>query len=187
MIKFRCPNCGQKIAVNDEGAGVVISCPTCVITIVVPSETQAEFRQPIPSQTSASLVPVEKLVVEQRQEGSAALLRAELRPHLARLMMDKLVRALFSQRAHLLETQQASTACVAELEQRLMKVQEQLQARLNAYERRIADLDKQLVAAQEENRELVRARFQLARKVLELEQKQRTRVDLRDAGFLLGA
>ena len=35
MIKFRCPNCTQKIAVNDEGAGVTIACPNCEVSLFV--------------------------------------------------------------------------------------------------------------------------------------------------------
>jgi peptidoglycan hydrolase CwlO-like protein len=102
-------------------------------------------------------------------------------------MMDKLVRALFSQRAHLLEAQYTSTERVAEMEQRLVKIQELLQARLNAYEKRVGDLERQLTLAQEENRDLMRAKFHLAKKVVELQARQQTRVDLRDAGFLLRA
>lgn len=44
MIKFRCPNCTQKISVNYEGADAVIGCPTCTQTIIVPLQTSAEFR-----------------------------------------------------------------------------------------------------------------------------------------------
>ena len=47
-------------------------------------------------------------------------------PHLARLMMNKLVQALFSQRAHLLDSQNAGTQRVVELEQRLIKAQQQV-------------------------------------------------------------
>ena len=202
MVKFRCPHCGQKIGVNDEGAGVVISCPTCVASIVVPTETQVEFRQLNPSPAFVPLAPVElvdsvrtseplqqneAVVVERRAGRIATLLRAELRPHLARLMMDKLVGALFSQRAHLLETQQASTERVTAMEERLIKIQGLLQARLNTYGKRVNELEKQLAQAQEENRELVHTRFQLAKKIVELEARQQTRVSLRDAGFLLRA
>ncbi len=202
MVKFRCPHCGQKIGVNDEGIGVAISCPTCVASITVPAQTDLEFPAPAPRSIHSPLTPVEllgsvktseplrrdeTLVAPERNGKTAALLRAELRPHLARLMMDKFVRALFSQRAHLLETQQASTERVADMEQRLIKIQVLLQARLNAYAKRVEELDRQLAQAQEENRELMRAKFQLAKKVVELEARQQTRVDLRDAGFLLRA
>lgn len=202
MIKFRCPYCGQKIGVNNEGTGVAISCPTCVAGIVVPIEADPEFRMaatgvqstPLTSfelidsvKTNEPLLRDEALVAPERNGKTAALLRAELRPHLARLMMDKLVGALFSQRAHLLDTQQASTERVNEMERRLIKIQELLQSRLNTYAKRVEKLERMLVQAQEENRELTRTKFQLAQKVVELETRQRTRVDLGDAGFLLRA
>lgn len=202
MVKFRCPHCGQKIGVNDEGTGVAISCPTCVVSIVVPAQTDPEFRAPAtgsiltpvapvelldPVKTSEPLRRDETLVAPERDGKTAALLRAELRPHLARLMMDKLVGALFSQRAHLLETQQASTERVTEMEQRLGKIQELLQTRLNTYAKRVEHLEGQLAQTQEENRELMHSKFQLAKKIVELEARQQSRVDLRDAGFLLRA
>lgn len=183
MIKFRCPNCGQKIAVNDEGAGVVISCTTCTEYIMVPFETQTEFQQqpsvPCTAQpVSLELVPA---APEERAEQPPAQLREALMPHLARLMMNKLVSALFSQRAHLMKTQDDSTVRVTELEQRLLKVHEQLQAR-------IAELERELARQKDENRDLVRAKVLLTRKAMEAEQRMhRSPVDLRDAGFLLRA
>ena len=44
MVKFRCPCCGQRIAVDDKGIGAFISCPTCADGIVVPAETAMEFQ-----------------------------------------------------------------------------------------------------------------------------------------------
>jgi len=36
VIKFRCLNCGQKLAVSDDGVNAVISCTNCREAIVVP-------------------------------------------------------------------------------------------------------------------------------------------------------
>ena len=35
-IKFRCPECNQKIAVEASAAGVKIDCPTCHSQLVIP-------------------------------------------------------------------------------------------------------------------------------------------------------
>jgi len=94
-------------------------------------------------------------------------LHERLLPHLARLMMDKLVQKLVSQREHLLDTQQRAVADMAELEERLEKVHAPLQDRLRAYEQRIGDLEKELALKGEENRELIKAKIQMARKQLE--------------------
>jgi hypothetical protein len=61
---------------------------------------------------------------------------------------------------------------MAELEARLEKVQAPLQERLQAYERRIADLEKELTVKGEENRELIKAKIQIIRKQLEIEREK---------------
>ena len=57
-----------------------------------------------------------------------------------------------------------------------------------AYETRIAELEGQLAAKEEECHDLMRENFQLAKKALETENTAMPRrVNLRDAGFLLRA
>jgi len=81
---------------------------------------------------------------ERRANEATAMVRAGLIPHLARLMADKLVRKLLWQRTHLVENQRITAAHVAELEQRLGQLQPKLQSRLDAYEKRIAELEHEL-------------------------------------------
>jgi predicted nucleic acid-binding Zn-ribbon protein len=125
----------------------------------------------------------------ERVEGGSTTLRMALIPHLARMMMNRLVQALFAQRETLIDTQAEATKRMADLEERIARAQVTVQDRFAAYENRIAELEKQLVAAEEEKRELMRQKFQLARKALEAENAaaQPSRVNLRDAGFLLRA
>jgi len=120
--------------------------------------------------------------------GVPATLRAALIPQLARMMMSRLVQALFAQRTTLIDTQEEATRRMAELEERIARAQESLQGRFAAYENRIAELEKLLAAKEEENRELMRQNFQLAKRALEAENSpQPGRMDLSDAGFLLRA
>ena len=178
MIKFRCARCGQKIAVNDEGAGAVIACTTCLETIIVPPETAAEFQQP--SAPVALSVPVvvernwqERLTVaEHRAESATTLVRAGLLPHLARLMMDKLVQALVRQRGQLLETQQVGTDRMLDLEQRVVRVQEQWQLRLAESEKCITELQAELAVKEQENRELRRNNVLLTQYLMEAERER---------------
>ena len=126
-------------------------------------------------------------------------MRMALIPHLARMMMNRLVQAMFAQRETLLDTQAEATKRMSELEERIAKAQLTVQDRFAAYENRIAELEKQLLAVEEEKRELMQQNFQLARKALELENATAsavaenarafgaTRVDLSNAGFLLRA
>ena len=78
-------------------------------------------------------------------------------------MKDRLFRGVASQRAHLLLTQQAGASQVAELEQRLAKIQSQMQNRFGAYERRIAELEQEVIAKEKLNRELLEAKAQAMR------------------------
>ena len=59
-----------------------------------------------------------------------------------------------------------------ELEQRLVAVQAPAEDRLKAYEERIAELEKDLTAKGEENRELIKATIEMARKRMEAERSK---------------
>jgi hypothetical protein len=109
-------------------------------------------------------------------------------PHLARMMMNRLVQALFAQRESLIDTQAQATRRMEELEERISRAQTNVEKKITLYESRIAELENQLAAKEEENRALMRTNFQLAKKALEMESSpQPARVNLSDAGFLLRA
>ena len=111
-------------------------------------------------------------LAEQRAAQSTAALRAGLLPHLAQWLKNKLVGRLLADRSHLLSIQERAERAVAELEQRLAKLQAPLEERLQAYEQRIAELEQELTAQGEENRELIQAQIDLTRKKLAAEQGQ---------------
>lgn len=135
-------------------------------------------RKPAASAPSSSLalVPVDAaaeagwkaraLAAEARADKASALLKARLMPQLARWMMGELVQRLLHQRAGLLTSQEKAEQEVAELEKRLEKLHAPLEDRLKAYERRIAQLERELAVKGEENRELLKARIDSARKKL---------------------
>ena len=190
MIKFHCLNCGQKLAVNDDGIGAVISCTNCTERIVVPPYSITAFFLAEPTRTSSSTVAggMELMRPAREREGVPAPVRTALIPHLARMMMNRLVQALFAQRESLIDTQAEATKRMADLEERIARAQVNVQTRFAAYENRIAELERQLAAAEEEKRDLMRVNFQLAKKALETENApQPSRVNLREAGFLLRA
>jgi DNA-directed RNA polymerase subunit RPC12/RpoP len=191
VIKFRCLNCGQKLAVVEDGIGAVVSCTNCAERIVVPPYSITEFFSAEPTGPGDSPIAGLQLIrpAAEHAGGEPMAVRMALIPHLARLMMNRLVQALFAQRASLMDTQAEATKRMADLEERIARAQISVQERFAAYENRIAELEKQLAAADEEKRELMRQNFQLARKALEAENAaaQPRRVSLRDAGFLLRA
>jgi hypothetical protein len=109
------------------------------------------------------------LEAEQRVQRAQAAARAGLIAQLARWLSEKMTQKLISQREQLLDAHQSAAVEIAELEARLEKVHAPLQERLRVYEQRIAELEKDLMLKGEENRELIRAKIQIARKQLEIE------------------
>jgi DNA-directed RNA polymerase subunit RPC12/RpoP len=191
VIKFRCLNCGQKLAVSEDGVGAVVSCTNCTERIVVPPYSITEFLPAEPNRhPSAPVAGGLELFRPEKEhvEIAPTILRTALIPQLARMMMNRLVQALFAQRENLIDTQAEATQRMAELEERIAKAQVGVQKKIVAYEARIAELERQLVAKEAEKHELMRANFQLAKKALEAENAPRpSRVNLRDSGFLLRA
>lgn len=179
MIKFRCPRCGQKLAVNDEGIGMVISCTTCTESIIVPPHSIIDL-QPVALDghhaIRADILPLGHARHEragQRPDNATAIVRASVVPHLAKMMMNRLVQALLFQRSHLMQTQETATTRVEDMAQRLSKVQSQFEKRIRTYETRIKQLEEELAVKEEENRELIRANFQLSRQPCENRQPAR--------------
>ena len=109
------------------------------------------------------------LAAEARAEKATALLRARLMPQMARWMMGELIQRLLAQRSDLAHSQQRAEDDVAELEKRLEKIHAPLAERLAAYEKRIAELERDLAAKGEENKELIEAKIESARKKLATE------------------
>ena len=101
-------------------------------------------------------------------DGSGELKERAL-AELTEFAKQSLVQGLFSQRNVLLETHQKAQLELAELEARLVSLH--LSDRVQAYEKRIAELEKELESRSGEVRELTRATLLLLRKKLE-EEKQ---------------
>lgn len=111
------------------------------------------------TQTQSASWQQRALKAEASAERAQAIVRQGVLPHLRRWLKQKLVRKLADDRARLLETQQAATRKVLSVDERLSRIEAQLQQQNRAYERRIEELTCELVAAKEENRELIRARI----------------------------
>jgi hypothetical protein len=193
VIKFRCPHCSQKIAVNDEGADVGIACPTCARPCYVPRESALEFSVPTTVLVPVSAVPAPELVVELAPVESVPAVADAPRAgssRRARRLIERVVQALLFQRRRLLATQQTGTVQLAALEQRLSQLQAAYESRLHAYESRIGELEALLDRREEENRGLVRRQLELTVQALEAElTRTETEADasLRDLGAVLRA
>jgi hypothetical protein len=105
-------------------------------------------------------------------EGQAERAHQAIRTGVLGWMRDKIFRTAVHQRAELLSAQQKAEAEMWELEQRLEQLHTPLQERIVAYEKRIEDLEKDLAAKGEENRELIGARINVARQQLLVERER---------------
>jgi sugar-specific transcriptional regulator TrmB len=74
-------------------------------------------------------------------------------------LKHKLVRRLIADRSQLLGAQQAATLKAVAVEERLARIEQQIQRQNSAYQERIEALTRELIVAKEESRELIRARI----------------------------
>ena len=100
------------------------------------------------------------LAAERQADQAQAILREGLLPSLRQWLQQKLVRKLIADRVNLLEAQQAATLKVLAVDERLARVEAQVQQQTQHYERRIEELTRELLAAKEESRELIRAQIE---------------------------
>jgi sugar-specific transcriptional regulator TrmB len=78
---------------------------------------------------------------------------------LSQWLKQKLVRKLMADRAQLLEAQEEAARKALKVDERLNRIERQIQEQNQVYERRIEELNRQLLAAKEESRELIRNRI----------------------------
>ena len=133
------------------------------------------------SRQSATLMPmlanVEATDSVWRERALTAEAHAEQAKHAMKSgfmqwMRERLVQGLFHQRAELLSSQQKAEVEMHALEQRLEQLHTPLQERIAAYEKRIAELEKDLAVKGEENRELIKAKITLAKQQLTVERER---------------
>jgi hypothetical protein len=106
---------------------------------------------------------------EQRVERAQLALRAGVMTQVSTTLTGQLVQDLAVQRKDLIEAQRAAATEMKALEKRLDDLQSPLQERLRAYESRIQELETELAAKDEQNRELIKAKIAMARKQLDSE------------------
>ena len=116
---------------------------------------QPREQKPAPAQAW----PQPALPAPGQAEPDHALERAGLMAHLSQWLKQKLVRKLIADRADLMRTQQVATLQMRRMDERLAKIERQVQDQNRAYEQRIEELTRELLSAKEENRSLIQARI----------------------------
>jgi hypothetical protein len=112
------------------------------------------------------------LVAEHRARQAEEVLRHGLIPHLSRWMREKLFRKLLIDRGQLLAAQEEATRKVMDVDARLNKLEVQIQQQTRVYVKRIEELTTELLAAKEENRELIRSKITQVKIELEAARKK---------------
>jgi hypothetical protein len=114
---------------------------------------------PAMTQTQSGHWRQRALAAELEAKRATAVMRAGLIPLWGQWLKEKLVRRLMADRAELLEAQHAATLKVMAVDERLAKVELQIQRQNQVYERRIEELTRELLVAKEGQRELIRAQI----------------------------
>jgi hypothetical protein len=133
----------------------------------------------VPSAPGTALVPIgagadwqrRALEAEAIASKQAKILGEKVGPELVEFAKQSLVQGLYSQRNVLMETQRRAQDALAELELRLGELHLPVQERIQVYEKRITELEKELETRGDEMRELTRATLLLVREKLEQERR----------------
>jgi hypothetical protein len=192
-VKIVC-SCGQKYAFDvyplNGGMPSPVKCPVCgvdgtavaneIIAIALQAQPSPLIIRPrsLAQLPPAGVTPVNAEVevwrkrafdAERRADQAQAAARAGLAPHLAQMLKETVVQELAMQRRELLKAQEEAALEIAAMIRRFDSVQAPLQERLHSYEARIQELEKELSALNEENRELLKLKIEMIRRQLEVE------------------
>ena len=192
-VKIVC-SCGQKYAFDvyplNGCMPSPIKCPVCgldgtavaneIIAIALQAQPSPLILRPrsLVQPPPAEVTPVNAEVeawrkrafdAERRADQAQAAARASLAPHLAQMLKETVVQELAMQRRELLKAQEEAALEIAAMIRRFDSVQAPLQERLRSYEARIQELEKELSALNEENRELLKLKIEMIRHQLEVE------------------
>jgi endonuclease/exonuclease/phosphatase family metal-dependent hydrolase len=107
------------------------------------------------------------LSAERKAQTAIASAQPGMAPHVAGLMKDEVVSHLLDQRAEAAQAQESGAAALSGLEGKLASIQAHTALRVQLYEKRIAQLEAQLLAKEEINRQLLVAEIEGAREALQ--------------------
>jgi hypothetical protein len=87
------------------------------------------------------------------------LLRQGLMTQMSRWLKETFISRLLSERQNMLAVQEVATLKALAVDQRLSKLETEIQEKNDAYQKRIDVLSRELLTAREENRELIRGQI----------------------------
>jgi hypothetical protein len=172
-VKITC-SCGQKYAFEvtpeDGRMPSAVHCPVCRREGTAAANEVIAAKLGIPKPSHDLIGPTDywkqrALDAEDRADKAAIILREKMADSLKEVVVQELV----SQRRELLNAHEAAAAEIAELIGRMDKAQAPLHERLRAYEAHIQQLEKELAARCEENRELLKLKIEMTKQLFETE------------------
>jgi hypothetical protein len=114
---------------------------------------------PSARQTQSATWEQRALAAEAQAKHAQTIIQQGLLPDLGRWLKQKFLRKLLVHRSQLLAAQEEATRKVMAVDARLTKLELQIQQQTQSYMRRIEELTAELLAAKEENRELIRSKI----------------------------
>jgi hypothetical protein len=132
-----------------------------------PPQPVIHLEAPGTTNTHAQALQLRPATSEHHREPATEALRAGLIAELSRWLKQRLLRKLIADRLHLVETQRAAALKASAVEDRLARLEHQIQRQNMGYQQRIEDLTRALIAAKEENRDLIRAQIRQVKAEME--------------------
>jgi len=114
---------------------------------------------PVPSLSSPIMAAAEAPALPESLGTVDPAVRRSVMRELAAWLKQKFVRKLLTDRDQLMQAQNLATRMATTLDTRLARIEAQIQVQNQAYLRRIEELNRELAAAREENRDLIRERI----------------------------
>jgi hypothetical protein len=121
------------------------------------------------------------LLAEQQSALDRESLRTGLKDQLADWLKQRFVRKIVADRAAMIQAQNAAALQALAVDERLARIEKQIQDQNEAYERRIAELTTELNAARSENREMIRSRISQVKAEM-LKARERLMAEARQGG-----
>lgn len=166
----KCPVCGvDGTSVANEVIAIALKEQPSPLTLRPKSLVQPPPAELTPANAEVEVWRKRAFDAERRADQAQAAARASMAPHLAQMLRETVVQELAMQRRELLKAQEEATLEIAAMIRRFDSVQTPLQERLHSYETRIQELEKELNALNEENRELLKLKIEMIRHQLEVE------------------
>ncbi len=134
------------------------------VLVTSPSTTGSTAEESIPAVSQPVIQQLQvwqqrALAAEQKAQQANDVIRAGLMSYMREWLKQKLFRKLIADRAELLETQHLATLKALAVDERLGRLETQIQKQNDAYEERIERLTQELAVTREESRALIRAQI----------------------------